>query len=150
MKYVESKTSHCIFCGVLNSKDDKENLVVYRGSRCFVMLNRFPYTSGHILVVANEHLPSLEDLSPAARSELMELASRSMTILRKVYNPDAFNMGANIGEAAGAGIAGHVHLHVLGRWQGDTNFMLTLAETKVIPEALEVTLSRITKAWNNT
>ena len=81
MKYVESKTSQCIFCGVLNSKDDKENLVIFRGSHCFVMLNRFPYTSGHILVVANEHLPSLEDLSPATRSEMMELASHSSTVL---------------------------------------------------------------------
>jgi len=112
------------------------------------MLNRFPYTSGHLLVAANMHQPSLEDLDAETRSEMMELATMSMRVIRKVYRPDAFNLGANIGEAAGASFAGHVHLHVVPRWGGDTNFMSALAETRVLPEDLNETYLRIRKAWN--
>lgn len=147
MKFVESKTTGCVFCKVLKDPDDAANMVISRGKGCFVILNHFPYTSGHLLVVANEHLPSLEDLGTETRAEMMELASHAMSVLRGVYHPEAFNVGANIGEAAGAGIAGHVHLHVVPRWTGDANFMLTLAETKVMPEALEDTWRRIREAW---
>ena len=147
MKFVESKSSGCIFCQVQAEADGPGNLVIFRGERCFVILNRFPYTSGHLLVVANRHLPSLEDVEAEARAEMMELSTRAMTVLRCVYHPDAFNIGANIGAAAGAGIAGHVHIHVVPRWTGDANFMLTLAEIKVMPEALEDTYARIRSAW---
>ncbi len=147
MKFVESKSSGCIFCQVQAEADGPGNLVIFRGERCFVILNRFPYTSGHLLVVANRHLPSLEDLEAEARAEMMEQSTRAMTVLRSVYHPDAFNIGANIGAAAGAGIAGHVHIHVVPRWTGDANFMLTLAEIKVMPEALEDTYARIRSAW---
>ncbi len=148
MKFVETKISGCVFCNVQKEADGPANLVIFRGKRCFVILNRFPYTSGHFMVVANDHRNSLEDLDAETRAEMMELATRGMGVLRRVYQPEAFNVGANIGEAAGAGIAGHVHIHVVPRWTGDSNFMLTLAETKVMPEALEDTYARLRIAWN--
>ena len=149
MKFIETRTTGCIFCNVQKVADGPENLVIFRGKRCFVILNRFPYTSGHLLVVANEHRTSLEDLDAETRAEMMELSTRGMTTLRSVYHPDAFNVGANIGAAAGAGIAGHVHLHIVPRWTGDANFMMTLAETKVMPEALEDTYARLRRAWES-
>jgi ATP adenylyltransferase len=127
---------------------DKKNLIVFRGTGAYVILNRFPYTSGHLMVVSNIHLPSLEDLDAQTRFEMMELATKGISVLRKVYQPAGFNFGANIGEAAGAGIAGHVHLHVVPRWSGDTNFMSALAETRVLPEQLKDTYRRVCSAWN--
>jgi ATP adenylyltransferase len=147
MKFIEEKPGDCVFCTVQQQVDGPGNLVLFRGSHCFIILNRYPYTSGHLLVVANRHLPSLEDLDPATRTEMMELATRAMVVLRRVYQPDGFNLGANIGASAGAGVTGHVHLHVVPRWTGDSNFMLTLAETKVMPEALEETYARLQSAW---
>jgi ATP adenylyltransferase len=149
MKFVETKAAGCVFCDLQKETDGPENLVIYRGDCCFVLLNRYPYTSGHLLVVANQHLASLEDLEAETRAEMMELATRGMGVLRGVYRPDAFNVGANIGQAAGAGVADHVHLHVVPRWTGDANFMMTLASTKVMPEALEDTYARILLAWDD-
>ena len=151
MKFVQSQGINpvCIFCKVQVQTTDKENLIVFRGQNAFVVLNRYPYTSGHLLVVANTHQSSIEDLEVKTRSEMMELVTHSMRVVRKVYQPDAFNLGANIGEAAGAGIAGHVHLHVVPRWGGDTNFMSALAETRVLPEELNETYRRICIAWKN-
>jgi ATP adenylyltransferase len=151
MKFVQSqeKSVDCVFCRVQTQSNDSENLIVFRGQKAFVILNRYPYTSGHLLVVANAHLPSIEDLDVETRSEMMELATTSMHVIRIVYHPEAFNFGANIGEAAGAGIASHVHLHVVPRWSGDTNFMSALAETRVLPEDLNETYRRIHAAWNN-
>jgi ATP adenylyltransferase len=147
MKFVQTKTAGCVFCDVQKKADGPDNLVIFRGMRCFVILNRYPYTTGHMLVVANEHCNSLEDLGVETRAEMIELATRGMTSLRSVYHPDAFNIGANIGEAAGAGVAGHIHIHVVPRWTGDANFMMTLAETKVMPESLEDTYARLRAAW---
>jgi ATP adenylyltransferase len=149
MKFIQShdKNAACVFCSVLAQTKDAENLIVFRGQKAFVILNRYPYTSGHLLVVANAHHPSIEDLDVETRSEIMELTTTSMGVIRKVYQPEAFNLGANIGEAAGAGIAGHVHLHVVPRWGGDTNFMSALAETRVLPEELQETYRRIRTAW---
>jgi ATP adenylyltransferase len=151
MKFVQSHDpdKRCVFCRVQVQTIDAENLIVFRGQSAFVILNRYPYTSGHLLIVANLHRPSLEDLDKETRSEMMELSARGMGILRKVYRPEAFNFGANIGEAAGAGIAGHVHLHIVPRWHGDTNFMSALGETRVLPEELAETYCRICAAWNN-
>jgi ATP adenylyltransferase len=151
MKFVQSQeaNANCVFCRVQAQTNDLENLIVFRGPRAFVILNRYPYTSGHLLVVANSHQPSIEDLDIEIRSEMMELATVCMRVIRKVYQPEAFNLGANIGEAAGAGIAGHVHLHVVPRWGGDTNFMSALAETRVLPEELSETYHRICAAWIN-
>jgi ATP adenylyltransferase len=150
MKFVESQDSepNCVLCMVQSHTSDKKNLIVFRGKGAYVILNRYPYTSGHLMVVSNLHLPSLEDLDVQTRSEMMELATKGIGVLRKVYQPAGFNFGANIGEAAGAGIAGHVHLHVVPRWGGDTNFMSALAETRVLPEELNDTYRRVCSAWN--
>jgi ATP adenylyltransferase len=145
MEYIENheKQEGCIFCNALARADNEENLIIKRGKLAFVILNLYPYTSGHIMVAPTVHQPSLEFLDPDSRAEMMELVSQSIVVLRKVYNPQAFNVGANIGEAAGAGEPGHVHLHIVPRWAGDTNFMSTLGETRVLPEALEQTYKRI-------
>ncbi len=145
MKYIENneKQEGCIFCNALARVDNTENLIIKRGELAFVILNLYPYTSGHIMVAPMAHQPSLEFLDPDSRAEMMELVSQSIVVLKQVYNPQAFNVGANIGEAAGAGEPDHVHLHIVPRWEGDTNFMSTLAETRVLPESLEETYNRI-------
>ncbi len=145
MKYIETHTKQagCIFCNALARIDNAENLIIKRGKLAFVILNLYPYTSGHIMVAPMVHQPSLEYLNPDTRAEIMELVSQSMVILKQIYRPQAFNVGANIGEAAGAGEPGHVHMHIVPRWAGDTNFMSTLGETRVLPEALEETYHRI-------
>lgn len=145
MEYIENsnKEDGCIFCSAQAQEDSAENLIAFRGERAYVILNRYPYTSGHLMVVPFDHKPNLEELDPLTRAEMMELTARCMTILRKIYDPQAFNMGANIGEAAGAGVKSHVHLHIVPRWAGDTNFMSILGETRVLPEALESTYQRI-------
>jgi ATP adenylyltransferase len=149
MEYIENSNREdgCIFCNVQETEDSAENLIVFRGKRSYVILNRYPYTSGHLMIIPFEHQPNLEELDAETRAEMMELTARSMTILRKIYNPQAFNMGANIGEAAGAGIKEHVHIHVVPRWAGDTNFMSSVGETRVLPEALEDTYERIRKVF---
>jgi ATP adenylyltransferase len=148
MKYINNagKTTGCIFCNALAKQDDSENLIVMRSERAFIILNKYPYTSGHVMVAPLAHKASLEDLDAPTRAEMMELSSFCLTILRKVYNPQAFNMGANIGEAAGAGVPGHVHLHIVPRWNGDTNFMTTIGDVRILPESLEDTYKRIKEA----
>ncbi len=149
MKYITKATKEdgCVFCNALAKPDSHENLIVMRGLTAFIILNKFPYTSGHLMVASLAHQATLEDLDPATRAEMMELATRCMSVLRKVYNPQAFNLGANIGEAAGAGVPGHVHLHIVPRWNGDTNFMSAIGEVRVLPEELEDTYRRIKGAW---
>jgi ATP adenylyltransferase len=149
MIFVGRKQTGCAFCDVLRSSEDEKYHLVWRGEQAFVMLNLYPYNTGHLLVIANAHLASLEDLEPACRAEMMELAARSMAVLRQVYHPHGFNVGANIGEAAGAGIPGHIHLHILPRWTGDASFVTTLAEMKVMPETLEETYRRVREAWRS-
>ncbi|HSK67599.1 MAG TPA: HIT domain-containing protein [Anaerolineales bacterium] len=148
MEYIESnKADGCIFCSALEKEDSAENLIALRGERAFVILNRFPYTSGHLMVVPFDHQPNLEQLDPETRAEMMELTTRCMAVLRNIYHPQAFNMGANIGEAAGAGVKSHVHIHIVPRWAGDTNFMSILGETRVLPEALETTYQRVRQGF---
>jgi ATP adenylyltransferase len=149
MEYIINypKNNGCVFCSELAKADSPENLIVYRGINAFVILNRFPYTSGHLMIVPYQHQPSLEKLDSETRSALMELSSMALEILRDEYNAQGFNIGVNIGEAAGAGIIEHVHLHIVPRWGGDTNFMSTLANTRVIPEGLDQTYWRIRRAW---
>lgn len=149
MEYIESsnKVEGCVFCVAQEMVDSPENLIAYRGRRAYVILNRYPYTSGHLMVVPFTHKPNLEELDQESRAEMMELSTRCMTVLRRIYKPQAFNMGANIGEAAGAGVKGHVHIHIVPRWAGDTNFMSALGETRVLPEALERTFERVKKAF---
>lgn len=147
-KYMQGPkvTGGCIFCTAL-SLADSEALILYRGKGVFVILNRYPYTNGHLMVVPVEHQPALEQLTPEVRAEMMELISKSMTVLRKAYKPQGFNLGGNIGEAAGAGVADHVHLHVLPRWNGDTNFMTSVCETRVIPEEMSETWKKLSDLW---
>lgn len=149
MEYLENheQGGGCIFCAAQSVQDGPENLIVYRGRLAYVMLNRFPYTSGHVMVAPLAHVSTLEDLDPAVRSEMMDLTARAMSVLREVYAPAAFNFGANIGEAAGAGVKEHVHLHIVPRWIGDTNFMSTLGQTRVLPEALRDTFARLQTAF---
>lgn len=149
MEYIENSNREdgCIFCNAQEKEDGVENLIAFRGECSYVILNRYPYTSGHLMVVPFEHKASLEELNAETRAEMMELTSRSMTVLRNIYNPQAFNMGANIGEAAGAGVKEHVHIHIVPRWVGDTNFMSAVGETRVLPEALEDTYERVRKGF---
>ena len=151
MKYIENheKEEGCIFCNALScTEDNEENLILKRGEKAFVIVNLYPYTSGHIMVAPMAHQPSLELLDPDTRAEMMEMVSESMVVLKKIYHPQAFNVGANIGKAAGAGVPDHVHMHIVPRWAGDTNFMSTLGETRVLPESLEETYKRIRKAFH--
>jgi len=145
MKYIEGheKQEGCIFCNALAQPDNADNLIIKRGTSAFVILNLYPYTSGHIMVAPMEHQPSLEFLKPDTRAEIMELVSQCIVVIREIYQPQAFNVGANIGEAAGAGEPGHVHMHIVPRWTGDTNFMSALGETRVLPESLHETYERI-------
>ena len=140
------KTAGCVFCEK-QKDDDRTAFIVYRGSHCFVVLNIFPYTSGHVMIVPYEHVDQLEKLPPAATAEMMELARRLETVLRRVYRPDGINLGMNIGQAAGAGVADHIHMHLLPRWIADSNFMTTVAETRVLPETLERTWERLRKEF---
>lgn len=149
MAYIEGhdESPECLFCSHLVERDGPKNLILVRGQRAFIILNRYPYTNGHCMVVPLAHLASLEDLDDPTRLEIMQLTGRLLTVLRKAYDAQAFNVGLNIGKAAGAGVEGHVHLHVVPRWSGDTNFMATTAETRVIPESLDQTYSRLLSAW---
>ena len=150
MTYIENskKEEGCVFCNAQAKADGEENLIAFRGRNAYVILNRFPYTSGHLMVIPFVHVSNLEDLDLDTRSEMMELTSRCTTELRKIYKPQGFNVGINMGEAAGAGVLGHVHIHIVPRWAGDTNFMSAVGETRVLPEALEDTFRRVHKAFN--
>jgi ATP adenylyltransferase len=149
MAYIQKhkEDNGCVFCEALESPDGPQNLIVHRASLAFVIINRYPYTSGHLMVVPYAHQPSLEGLDASIRAGIMELANHSLAVLRRVYSPQGFNIGINIGEPAGAGITDHVHLHVVPRWTGDTNFMSSLGQTRVLPETLEDTWERIWQAW---
>ena len=148
-RYVTSTADQgeCVFCAAAKATSDRESLVVHRASRNFVILNRFPYTSGHIMVVPYDHVASLEDLPDEALVEMIRLAREAEKRLRALYRPDGLNIGINLGKSAGAGIAGHLHLHAMPRWVGDTNFMTTVAETRVLPEDLETTWRRLRAAF---
>lgn len=141
------KPCECVFCAAGKSSDDRENLVVHRGQSCYVILNRFPYTSGHLMVVPFAHKATLEDLPDETLTEMIRLARDGERTMRAVYRPEGLNLGMNIGKSAGAGIAGHLHLHILPRWTGDTNFMTVVSETRVLPEDLQVTWERLRQTW---
>lgn len=149
MRYVqgERKDEGCIFCRAAESGDDEARLVLQRGERCLVMLNAFPYNSGHLMVSPFRHVASIEVLDGDELLELMTLTQRALRAVRESYSPDGFNLGVNEGEVAGAGFAGHVHLHVVPRWAGDTNFMPVLADVKVLPEHLLETRQKLRDAW---
>jgi ATP adenylyltransferase len=149
MKYVTDaeNSGACIFCTAPGQEDGTGNLIVHRGENCYTILNRYPYTSGHVMVVPFAHVSGIDLLTPEVRSEMIEMVNTAIGVLRKVYGPDGFNIGINMGLAGGAGISEHAHIHIVPRWAGDTNFMSTTGETRVIPEDLEVTFKRISNAW---
>lgn len=154
-----SEDKHCVFCNMLAATDyaiaqgmdrgeaERASHIVHRGQHCFVCLNAYPYATGHMMVLPYLHTDSLARTPADAAHEMIELAQQMETSLRSVYRPNGINMGMNLGEAAGAGVANHIHLHVLPRWIGDTNFMTTTAETRVLPESLDVTWARLRETF---
>jgi ATP adenylyltransferase len=147
LQYLEGdKPDECIFCSK-PKLDDEAALIVRRGDRCFVMLNGFPYTSGHVMVAPYLHTADLAGLDRETSLELMSLTQESLRVIGKAYSPDGFNVGVNLGTVAGAGVADHVHLHVVPRWEGDTNFMPVVGEVRVLPESLEGTQRRLEEAF---
>lgn len=142
-----SKNEGCIFCETCQSADDEKNLIVHRGSNTFIIMNKFPYNNGHLLIVPCQHTAEMTDLNDAARLEVFEFMSLSQKVLNDVMHPQGFNFGMNLGRLAGAGITDHLHIHVVPRWGGDTNFMPIVGHTKVISEALEKTWEKLNSAF---
>ena len=140
----DPKSSVCVFC-VLQAETgrDEENFVLHRASHNFIVLNIYPYTSGHLLIVPYDHVGDLDAVSKETSDELMDLTKRSQTALREAYKPTGFNIGMNLGHSAGAGIVDHIHIHILPRWHGDTNFMSTVGDTRVLPEDLPTTYRKL-------
>ncbi len=133
----EKRDEGCIFCAKPAAGDDQANLILHRGRECFIMMNLFPYNTGHVMVSPYRHVGELEALTPGEREELLSLGALAMRVLGEAMRPQGYNLGMNLGKVAGAGYDEHLHLHVVPRWQGDTNFMPVLAETKVMPEYVE-------------
>jgi ATP adenylyltransferase len=147
LQYIQGdKPDECIFCAK-PKLDDEGALIVRRGQHCFVMLNAFPYTSGHVMVAPYEHTAGLAALDEPTSTELMGLTQESIRAIGAAYGPEGFNVGANLGTVAGAGVADHVHMHVVPRWEGDTNFMTVVGEVRVLPETLEDTQRKLKEAF---
>jgi ATP adenylyltransferase len=149
MKYIQERRDEadCVFCLAAEAPDGVENLVFHRGEAVFMILNRYPYTSGHLMCVPLKHVDRLQDLPQDARVELIDMVSKAVEVLSSVYHPQGFNIGLNLGEVAGAGIADHLHMHIVPRWGGDTNFMSAVGQTRVLPESLLETYRRVKEAW---
>lgn len=144
IEYILSKKSPgCIFCDKPRENKDEENLIIYRGKYHFMIMNAFPYNNGHMMVVPYRHTSTLEGWSDDERKELMELANMAVDLLGRLMRPDGFNLGINMGIVAGAGVADHIHLHIVPRWNGDTNFMPVLSDTRVISEHLRATYQKL-------
>ncbi len=145
---VSHAAEDCVFCRLAESgPPSEENLVVWRGALTFVVLNAYPYASGHVLVLPLRHVGPLAELTEGESAELWSATQEAVAAIERAYEPDGLNMGANLGRAAGAGLPGHLHLHVLPRWSGDTNFMTSVAETRVMPETLQLSWKRLADAW---
>jgi len=146
MEYIKAEKPHgCIFCDKPGQNSDRNNLILYRGDSCFVIMNYYPYNNGHLMIVPYRHVARLEHLSDSERYELMDLLSLCSTVLQHCMNPDGFNIGMNLGRVAGAGIDDHIHFHVVPRWNGDTNFMPVVGVTKVSPQGLIESYDQIKK-----
>jgi ATP adenylyltransferase len=139
--------SECIFCAAAKAPRGLDTLVVHRAEWNFIILNRFPYTNGHLMIVPYQHAASLGELRDETLVEMIRLARDAERHLREIYRPDGLNVGLNLGRSAGAGVAGHVHLHALPRWTGDVNFMTAVGETRVLPEDLEATWEKLSRAF---
>ncbi len=142
------EAEECIFCALPAENRDGDNYILHRARFNFVILNRYPYTSGHLLVAPYEHQATLEQTGSETLTEMILLARRAEGLLRANYKPDGLNMGINVGKAAGAGVAGHIHMHVLPRWVADANFMTSVGETRVLPEDLATTYEKLLRAWS--
>ena len=140
---LEEKPEGCVLCDKHRESNDAENYLLYRGEKNFIMLNLYPYNPGHLLVAPYRHAASLAELTAEERNEHFELVSRCTTVLKSVFEPDGFNLGANLGKVAGAGIDDHFHSHIVPRWQGDTNYIPVLADTRVVPQALQDTYRQL-------
>ena len=139
LKYVagaKDDEDDCIFCTKPREQNDAENLILHRGERSFVIMNLFPYTNGHVMVAPFEHLARIQDLDPATSAEMFALGQRAMSVIDEIYEPQGYNVGFNQGRAAGAGVAHHIHMHIVPRWGGDTNFMPVLGDTRVMNQSL--------------
>ncbi|MBN8729499.1 MAG: HIT domain-containing protein [Acidobacteria bacterium] len=137
----------CIFCTKPAAQDDEANLILHRGRHAFALLNLFPYNNGHLMVAPYAHAATLEEIDQSTADELFALTRHAEALLRRVYRPQGINIGMNIGSCAGAGVAGHIHMHLLPRWVGDAGFITTVGETRVLPEELSTTLRRLKEAW---
>ncbi len=147
MEYIlAEKERDCVFCEALTADNDRDVNIIYRGQWGFVILNLYPYNNGHVMVLPYRHIATLGELTADERAELMELAERSIAALEKTMHPEGFNVGINLGRAAGAGIETHVHMHVVPRWAGDTNFATVIGSTRTLPELLSQTYSRLHRA----
>jgi ATP adenylyltransferase len=144
-----SGSAECVFCAAAACSSDRDALIVHRAKWNFIIVNRFPYTSGHVMVVPYQHAPSLLDLADETLTETILLARQCERHLRELYHPGGLNIGINIGKSAGAGVAEHLHVHVLPRWTGDANFMTAIAETKILPEEVAVTWERLRAAFQS-
>ena len=133
----------CVFCVKAAEKKDAQNYILHRGKLNFILLNLFPYTNGHLMIAPYQHVATMEETTEVTLAEMMRLTRRAETNLRAVYRPDGFNLGMNIGASAGAGVADHIHMHVVPRWTGDANFMSTIGETRVLPEELPATYVKL-------
>ncbi len=143
-----AENNGCVFCDILNSPEsDEEKYILHRAGHNFVILNIYPYVSGHLMIVPYKHLANLDDASKESTDEMMDLAKHCQIVLREVYQPDGFNSGMNQGKAAGAGVANHFHLHLMPRWFGDVNFMTSIGETRTIPESLPTTYNKLIAAF---
>ena len=141
---MDSQNDECVFCRIAaNPNQDATNFVLHRGAHAFVVLNLYPYITGHLMIVPYLHTSEFDAVAKEITDEMMDLAKRGQTALREAYSPSGFNLGMNLGLAAGAGIADHLHIHLLPRWAGDTNFMTTVGEARVLPEALEITYAKL-------
>ena len=139
----------CVFCSALTAGDDRRALILHRGTLAFLILNAFPYASGHLMAVITRHVGSIETATPAELAEAMALIQQGTRALDAAYRPDGFNVGLNQGRVAGAGVLGHLHIHLVPRWNGDTNFMPVVGETRVLPESLETTYDRLAAALDS-
>src|SRR5688572_1618092 len=150
LEYIEKASKDpagegCIFVDLPKQQDDKKNLILHRGKTAFVMLNAFPYTNGHLMVAPYKHTADMSDLSNEELLEINQLVARCLSWIKAAYGPEGFNIGANIGKSAGAGIPTHIHWHIVPRWEGDTNFMTTVGEVRVLPQSLEESYDRLRK-----
>ncbi|WP_297520870.1 HIT domain-containing protein [Thermococcus sp.] len=147
IEYIRSpKHEGCIFCDFPKENRDRERLILYRGKKAFVIMNNYPYNPGHVMVVPYRHVANWEDLTDGELLEIMKLTQLMIKAIKRAMNPDGFNLGVNLGRVAGAGIDSHVHLHIVPRWNGDTNFMPVVADTKVIPESLQEAYDELKRA----